>query len=92
MVEDFRIGAQHLARPRIKRFAMPGQRHAPPIARQQRMAKPLLEPLDLHRHGRLRLVHPPRRFGKTAAIGDGAKALQLVEIEGSGHGDLHHSN
>ena len=49
------------------------------------MAEPLLEPLDLHRHRRLRLVHPPRRLGETAAIGNGAKALQLVEIEGHGH-------
>ena len=35
---------------------------------------------------------PPRvRIRKGAAIGDGAEALELVEIEGRSHRGLHHS-
>jgi hypothetical protein len=54
------------------------------------LAQPLLEALDLHRDRRLRLVHASRGLGEAAAIGDGAEALQLVEVEGSGHPQLHH--
>ena len=36
MIEDFGIGAQHLAGAGIKRLAMIGQRHAAPVAGEQR--------------------------------------------------------
>src|SRR5690606_2258855 len=71
--------------PRIKPFALCGQRYPPPVAQEQRLAEPFLEPLDLHRNRRLRLVDPPCGLGETAAIGDGAEGLQLVEVEGTGH-------
>ena len=65
-------------------------RHGAPVARQKRVAEPLLEALYLHRHGRLRLVHAACRLGEAAAIGDGAEALQLVEVERRAHIQLHH--
>src|SRR5690606_25335012 len=46
---------------------------------------PLLQSLDLHGDGGLRLVHAPGGLGEAAAIGDRAKGLQLVQIQGRRH-------
>ncbi len=89
-VHDLGIDPEHAPGPGVDGLAMAGQRHRARVARQKRVAKPFLEALDLHRHRRLRLVHPPRGFGEAAAIGNGAEALQLIEIERNGHAELHH--
>ena len=91
LIEDLGVDAQHPPRPPIQRIAVIGKGDTPPVPPEQGLPQSLLEPLDLHRHGRLRLVHPPRRFGERAAIGDGAEALELVEIERSSHRNFHHS-
>ncbi len=65
-----------------------------PFARQRQLAlraveeiesETVLQPLDLHRHRRLREIEKPRGAGDTADIGDGDKCAQGGEIEISGH-------
>jgi hypothetical protein len=57
-----------------------------PVAAEQRASDPLLEPLHLHRHRRLRLEDDLRRAREGAGIGDRNEGLELVGIEHMRHG------
>ena len=56
------------------------------VAREDRPLQPLLQPLHLHRHGGLGLVHHLGRLGEAAGLGDGDEGAQLVDVEQRGHG------
>ena len=63
-----------------------GQSGVAAVALEQRPADPLLKPLDLHRHRRLRLVHHIRRLGERARIDNRDEGAKLVGIQNVGHG------
>ncbi|AEQ10419.1 Transcriptional regulatory protein, lysr family [Brucella melitensis NI] len=52
-----------------------GQAVGPPIAIEQRLSDPLLQPAHLHGNGRLRLEHGIRSARETARIGNGDESL-----------------
>ena len=65
-------------------FALGGEPHAAALFDEQGAAELLLEPADMHRHGRLGLVDALGRLGERARIHDGEERAQLVGVE---HGD-----
>ena len=87
IVEDLGIDPQQAPRAGIELIAFRRQRDAPAFAHEKGMTEALFEPLDLHRDGRLGLVHPAGRFGEAPTIGNGGKGLKLVEVERRGHID-----
>ena len=66
-------------------LALFGQPRAAPVLDEQSAAQLLLEPADMHRDGRLRLVHPFRRLGERAGIDDGEEGAKLVGVEHGTH-------
>ena len=56
------------------------------VAREDRPLQPLLQPLHLHRHRRLGLVHHLGGLGEAAGLGDGDEGAQLVDVDERGHG------
>ena len=69
--------------PRVVEEAFPVLRQAgrAPVALEDGAADPLLQPLHLHGHRRLRLVHDVRRAGEGAGVGDGDEGPELVDVE-----------
>lgn len=67
-------------------FAFRRQPVAAPVFCKKLFAQPLFKPSHLHRDGGLRLENPVCRFGEAAGINDGDEGVQLVNIEGCGHG------
>ena len=62
-------------------LAFGGQPRAAPLLDEQRAAELLLEPADMHRDGRLGLVHALGRLGERAGVDDGEERAQLVGVE-----------
>ena len=69
-------------------LAVLGELGGAAVAREDRLAEPLLEPLHLHRHGRLGLVHDVGGAGEAAGLGNGDEGAQLVDVDERGHGSL----
>ena len=62
-------------------LALGGEPRAAPLLDEQGAAELLLEPADMHRDGRLGLVHALGRLGERAGIDDGEERAQLVGVE-----------
>jgi hypothetical protein len=77
-VQETPCVAQHL-------LPRPGERQPPRAAVEQRHADAFLQPLELHRHGRLREVQEPRRLGHAAGIHDGDEGTHSGQVEIAGH-------
>ena len=61
------------------------QPRAASLLDEQGAAQLLLEPADMHRDGRLGLVHPLGRLGERAGIDDGEEGAKLVGVEHGTH-------
>src|SRR4029077_13485802 len=74
--------------PRIveQALAVLGELGGAAVARKDRAVEPLLQPLHLHRHRRLGLVHDLGRFGEAAGLGDGNESAQLIDVDERRHG------
>ena len=62
-------------------LALGREPHPPALFHKQGAAELLLEPADVHRDSRLRLVHPLRGLRERAGVDDGEKGAQLVGVE-----------
>ena len=80
-----RLDLDHAPREIDQPLAFLGQPRAAPVLDEQSAAQLLLEPADMHRDGRLGLVHPLRRLGERAGIDDGEKGAKLVGVEHGTH-------
>ena len=67
-------------------LAVLGELGGAAVAREDRLAEPLLQPLHLHRHRRLGLVHDLGGLGEAAGLDDGDEGAQLVDVDQGGHG------
>ena len=67
-------------------LAVLGELRRAAVAREDRPLEPLLQPLHLHGHRRLGLVHHLGRLGEAAGLGDGDEGAQLVDVDERGHG------
>ncbi len=81
------------ARARCSRnLAVPGQLHAAAAAAMQKLlAERRLQPLDLHRYGRLRPPDELRGTSEAALLGDEDEGAQQIGVESGGtvHGHQH---
>ena len=73
-----------------KLLARGRQLHPAPRPVEQRFAQNLFQPLDLHRHGRLRQVQHMCGTGDAAEIGNGDQGAQGGKVEVSPHITIHH--
>ena len=66
-------------------LAVLGQLRGAPVAGENRLVQPLLQPLHLHGDRRLGLVNDIGGLGEAAGLGDRDKRAQLVDINQDGH-------
>ena len=69
-------------------LAVLGQPRGAPVAHEDRLADPLLQPPHLHRDRRLGLEDDVGGLGEAAGFGDGDEGPELVEVEVGGHAGL----
>src|ERR1700730_11823217 len=67
-------------------FPALGELRRAPTPREDRPLQPFLEPLHLHRYGRLGLVHDFGGPGEAAGFHDGEERAELVYVEEGVHG------
>src|SRR5207302_6087108 len=67
-------------------LAIFGELRGAAVAREDRSFEPFLEPLHLHRHRRLGLVHGVGGAREASGLDDGDQGAKLVDIEQGGHG------
>ena len=67
-------------------LALGGQPVAAPVLLEKLLADPVFQTPHLHGNRRLRLEDAFGGTREAAGIGNGDEGLQLVDIEGSGHG------
>ena len=75
------LQAHDAARVVEEALAVLGEPRGAPVALEDGAADALLEPLHLHRHGALGLVHDVGGPGEGAGVGDGDEGAELVDVE-----------
>ena len=66
-------------------LAVLGELRGASVAREDRLSEPFLEPLHLHRDGRLRFVDDFGGAGEASGFHDGDEGFELVAVEKRGH-------
>jgi hypothetical protein len=79
--EAFGVQPHDPARVVEETITLVGQPRAAAVALEHGPTDALLEPLHLHRHGALRLVHDVGRPRERARVGDGDEGSELVDVE-----------
>ena len=80
------VRAQDAAGVAQQQLAVRCQRHGAAVAGEQLAAQHLLQPLDLHAHGRLGTVDPAGGRGEAAGLRDRHEAAQELRLEAVEHG------
>jgi len=79
------IQGHHAAGNNQNLFSLDRQRNAAPGPVEQRDAKKIFEPFELHLHRRLRQMQKPSRSGDVAGLGHRHKRAQRGDVQISDH-------